>query len=220
MNKLKDTRGLVELFFNEKIDIFKKIELDPVCQLFRKLVEVYLSDGIVFTMGNGGGTSVANGFAVDLRTHPFTNEDKSITTDLKRIRVVDLSESVGMITGIANDIGNDFIYTEQLKNWLRSRTDNQTFLMIAFSGSGNSKNIVNAIESAKNLGVTTSCISGRGGGLAARIVDIPIIVPGNSTFPGQTGKNDNNFHIEEFQVSVGHILTGLLKGFLKEVDSL
>ena len=47
-------------------------------------------------------------------------------------------------------------------------------------------------------------------------VDIPIIVPGNSNFPGQTGKNDNNFHIEELQVSVGHILTGLLKGYVNQ----
>ena len=63
----------------------------------------------------------------------------------------------------------------------------------------------------------TCTVSGRGGGLAAKIVDIPIIVTGSSNFPGQTGKNDNNFHIEDFKNSVSHIVVGLLK---KYVESL
>jgi D-sedoheptulose 7-phosphate isomerase len=213
---LDKTNQLIKLYFDEKIQIFKELEVNFISQLFNKLIDVYLKDGIVFTMGNGGGTSVANGFAVDLRTHPFTNEDKSITTDIRRIKVVDLCESASLITGVTNDIGGDFIFTEQLKNWLREKNENQKHLMIAFSGSGNSKNIINAIEFAKSVGVTTACISGRGGGLASKIVDIPITVPGHSKFPGQTGKNDNNFHIEEIQVSVGHMITGLLKEFVNK----
>ena len=46
---------------------------------------------------------------------------------------------------------------------------------------------------------------------AKEISDLSIIVPGSSKFPGQTGKNDNNFHIEDFQGSITHVLTGLLK---------
>lgn len=214
--RMFNSREMIELFFEEKFKIFKSIDYALIQKLYEELIQVYINDGIVFTMGNGGGTSVANGFAVDLRTHPFTHEDKSVTTEVRRIRVIDLSESSGMITGIANDIGPESIYSEQLKNWFREDSVAQKNLMIAFSGSGNSKNIVNAIEMAKKYGVTTSCVSGRGGGAASKLVDIPIIVPGNSNFPGQTGKNDNNFHIEELQVSVGHILTGLLKGYVNQ----
>ena len=83
--------------------------------------------------------------------------------------------------------------------------------MIAFSGSGNSKNILNAINFAKEYEVFTCCISGRGGGKAKDIADLSIIIPGSSKFPGQTGPNDNNFHIEDFQGSITHVLTELLK---------
>ena len=69
------------------------------------------------------------------------------------------------------------------------------------SGSGNSPNVINAIDFAKTKSIKTSVISGRGGGKASKMVDHPIIVNGTSNFPGQTGKNDNNFHIEDFQNS-------------------
>ena len=115
------------------------------------------------------------------------------------------------MTGISNDIGFENIFKEQLKNFLRSKNQNQNDTLIAFSGSGNSKNVINAIEYAKSYGVFTCCVSGRGGGKAKEISDLSIVIPGSSEFPGQTGPNDNNFHIEDFQGSITHILTGLLK---------
>ena len=75
---------------------------------------------------------------------------------------------------------------------------------------------MNAIRFAKKFGVITSCIAGRGGGKACKIVDIPIIIKGSSKFPGQIGKNDNNFHIEDIQNSISHIITGLLKDYVSK----
>ena len=60
------------------------------------------------------------------------------------------------------------------------------------------------------------CVSGRGGGKASKIADYALIIPGSSKFPGQTGKNDNNFHIEDIQNSVSHILVGLLKEYVQK----
>ena len=88
--------------------------------------------------------------------------------------------------------------------------------MICLSGSGNSANACQAIEFVKNYNVKTCSISGRGGGKVSKISDIPIIIPGNSTFPGQTGKNDNNFHIEDLQNSISHIVIGLFKKFIQD----
>ena len=76
--------------------------------------------------------------------------------------------------------------------------------------------MLEAINFVKNFKVKTSCISGRGGGKASKIVDIPIIISGSSTFPGQTGKNDNNFHIEDVQNAISHVITGLLKKFVNK----
>ena len=102
-------------------------------------------------MANGGSSSIAEGFAVDLRTHPFVNDDKTITTSRRRIKVECLTRSSGCLTGISNDIGFEFVFQEQLKNYMRSKSKNKNDLLIAFSGSGNSANIINAIKFVKNL---------------------------------------------------------------------
>ena len=86
--------------------------------------------------------------------------------------------------------------------------------MIAFSVSGNSPNIVDALKRAKELGATTACIGK--GGKAKELVDICILIPGHSEFPGQVGDNDNCFHIEDFQSVVAHMVTGLLKEAVNE----
>ena len=58
--------------------------------------------------------------------------------------------------------------------------------------------------------------SGRSGGKAKKISDLCTIIPGTSKFPGQIGKNDNNFHIEDFQTSIIHIVTGLFKKYIND----
>ena len=165
--------------------------------------------------GNGGGSSIAEGFAVDLRTHPFVMEDKNISLDIKRIKVICLTESSGALTGISNDIGFDQVFVEQLKNFMRSKEINKNDILICLSGSGNSKNACNAVDYVKKFNVQTCSISGRGGGEISKMVDIPIVIPGDSKFPGQTGKNNNNFHIEDLQNSISHIVVGLLKQYIQ-----
>jgi|TARA_B100000787_G_C16192047_1_gene298140 D-sedoheptulose 7-phosphate isomerase len=206
----------INLYFKEKSQIYKKINSKIILKVFKAIKKTYDNDGIVFLMANGGSSSIAEGFAVDLRTHPFVNDDKSITTSKRRIKVECLTESSGCLTGISNDIGFDFIFQEQLKNYMRSKTKNKNDLLIAFSGSGNSPNIINAITFAKKFGVKSFCVSGRGGGKASKIVDYALIIPGSSKFPGQTGKNDNNFHIEDIQNSTSHVLVGLLKEYVQK----
>ena len=83
-------------------------------------------------------------------------------------------------------------------------------LVMGFSGSGNSKNIVEAFKFAKSKGAKTISIS-RDGGKSHEIADLSIIIPGSSNFPGQTGSNDNNFHFEDEVLSINSIIVGLLK---------
>ncbi len=205
----------LKLYLSEKKAICDAFPLKNMVVLVNRVISTYQNDGTVYVMANGGASSAAEGFATDLRTHPFVNEDKSVTTDTRRIKVICLTESSGMLTGISNDIGFDNIFSEQLKNFLRNKQDNNNDTLIAFSGSGNSMNVINAINYAKNYDVYTSCVSGRGGGKLKDIADLSIIIEGTSNFPGQTGKNDNNFHIEDFQVSISHMITGLLKSIIK-----
>ena len=212
----KNLLELAAIYFDEKIQIASNVDVNKIIDLYKSVLKAYENDSYVFILGNGGSASIAEGFAVDLRTHPFVTEDKSKTTNIRRLKVISLTESSGLLTGISNDIGFKEVFTEQMKNF--SRNDHKhSSLLICLSGSGNSPNVISAIEFAKKNNITTSCISGRGGGEASKIVDISIVIKGSSNFPGQTGKNDNNFHIEDFQNSISHIVVGLLKDYIEKV---
>jgi len=208
---------LVSSYFHEKSKIALDFKVQNIVLLFEAVKKAYDEDAVVYILGNGGSASIAEGFAVDLRTHPFVSENKSLTTSIRRLKVVSLTESSGLLTGISNDIGFDKVFSEQMKNFSRQGELNNSSLLICLSGSGNSPNAINAIEFAMENGIKTSTISGRGGGKAAKIVDIPIVINGSSNFPGQTGKNDNNFHIEDFQNSISHIVVGLLKKSIEDL---
>ncbi len=214
----KDIKNLVSLYFKEKSNIALSFDPNDIVNLFEAVRDSYDNDGIVYILGNGGSASIAEGFVVDLRTHPFVLEDKSITTQKRRLKVISLTESSGLLTGISNDLGVEYIFSEQMKNFSRLGELNNNSILICLTGSGNSPNAINAINFAKESGIKTATISGRGGGKAAKLVDIPIIVNGTSKFPGQTGKNDNNFHIEDFQNSISHIVVGLLKSYIEELS--
>lgn len=218
MKKTKnDDLSLIKLYFSEKTQIYKKLDFKKILDLVNQIHNTYKKDGTIFIMGNGGSSGIAEGFSVDIRTHPFVSEDKNKTTKIRRPRVICLTESAGALTGISNDIGFGFVFSEQLKNFMRSKIINKNDLLIAFSSSGNSQNMIEAINYVKKYNVKTCCVSGRGGGKASKIVDYPIIIPGKpSSFPGQTGKNDNNFHIEDIQNAISHVITGLLKKFVNK----
>lgn len=205
----------IKKYWIEKSNIAQEMltVIEPVRDLVEMVCNTYFIFGKVFVMGNGGGATAAEGFAIDLSTHPFVPEDKTKNPGYRsKLEVHCLSGSAGLLSGISNDLGIEHVFVEQLMNYQIDHRD----LLIAFSGSGNSENIIKAIEYANKRNTVTSCISGRGGGKAAKLVDNAIIIPGTSTFPGQTGPNDNNFHIEDFQVSISHIVTGLLKEFVHD----
>ena len=217
MNK-KNIQGLIRLYLEEKSNIASVIEISKIQELFNTIKQAYNKDGYVYILGNGGSAAIAEGFAVDLKTHPFVKEDKSTTTDIQRLKVISLVNSSSLITGISNDLGNEMIFSEQMKNFSRNSI-NKYSILICLSGSGNSQNVLEAIRFAKEENIKTSVISGRGGGKASKLVDIPIVIPGTSKFPGQIGKNDNNFHIEDYQNSISHIIVGLLKYYIEQKNN-
>lgn len=211
------TNSLIKLYFKEKILIAKKINSKEIEVILKKIVNTYNKNGNLYLMANGGPAGLIDNAATDLRFHPFVEDDKSKKVNIKKkLKVISFIESAGALTGISNDLGFENVFSEQLKNYLYSKKINKKDTLIAFSGSGNSENIIRVIELAKKFGIFTITISGRSGGRAKKISDLCIIIPGTSKFPGQIGKNDNNFHIEDFQTSIIHIVTGLFKKYISE----
>lgn len=151
------------------IDLVKSTldALDP--KALEALVEAfhttYEKGGNIYTMGNGGSGASASHAAGDFLKGASYGLDK-------RFKMICLNDNLPSMMAIANDIGWESIFVEPLKNFL-SEDD----LVIGISGSGNSKNVVNALEYANAKGATTVAMSGFKGGKISQIANINVHAP-------------------------------------------
>ena len=151
------------------IDLVKSTldALDP--KALEALVEAfqttYEKGGNIYTMGNGGSGASASHAAGDFLKGASYGLDK-------RFKMICLNDNLPSMMAIANDIGWESIFVEPLKNFL-SPSD----LVIGISGSGNSKNVVNALEYANAQGATTVAMSGFKGGKISAIATINVHAP-------------------------------------------
>lgn len=145
-------------------DIISRTDYEAVAKLVEKLYDAYLTGKRVFLFGNGGSAACASHFAEDLA--------KGILDSMaagRRLRVHSLTDSVPFISALGNDCGYDTVFREQLAT-LAEPGD----IAIAISGSGNSPNILRALEWAKENGVYTVAITGFDGGKSKRMGDLSI----------------------------------------------
>ena len=137
---------------------FEKLDLKQVEGLADDIFAAYEKGKFVFLCGNGGSGSNCSHFCEDLgkstlRREDFTNDSR------KRLKVLSLTDNTPYILAWGNDEGFDRVFVEQLKNFA-SPGD----VLIAISGSGNSPNILNAVEWANRHDLTTWGITGYNGG--------------------------------------------------------
>ena len=150
------------------------LRIDPaeVKALADAVYECYQSRRFVFLCGNGGSGSNASHFCEDLGKGTLRREDFDDDTK-KRLRVLSLTDNTPYILAWANDEGFERVFVEQLKN-LASPGDP----LIAISGSGNSPNVLRAVEWANRNGLKTFGCTGFGGGklrgLAQRGLHVPL----------------------------------------------
>ena len=112
----------------------------------------------VFIFGNGGSATTASHFAEDLGKSTLKPEDLKDESK-KRLKVLSLTDNVGWLLAVGNDCGYDQIFVQQLMNF-GSRGD----LVIAISGSGNSPNVLSAVDWANRHGLATFGLTGYSGG--------------------------------------------------------
>jgi len=154
-------------YFEELKDTLDKIDL-KVLDLINELLFQALEAGKqIFTMGNGGSGSTASHLVCDL--------NKGVSENSRyRFKATCLNDNVSTILAYANDVSYSDVFVEQLKNFLKPED-----VVIAFSGSGNSENVLKAIDYANdNRGITVG-FCGFDGGELAKIVRYPLVVPIN-----------------------------------------
>lgn len=125
----------------------------------------------VYIIGNGGSGTTASHMAEDLGKSTLRPYDLADETK-KRLKVLSLTDNLGWIMAVGNDVSYDQIFAQQLMNY-GSAGD----LLIAISGSGNSPNILRAVEWANRHGLTTLALTGYDGGKLRSVAKHRLHVP-------------------------------------------
>jgi len=173
---------------NEHIETAKKMqELLPFVEDAARLsIESLKSGGRVLICGNGGSAADAQHIAAELSGR-FKKERTSLAG-------IALTVDTSALTAIGNDYGFEKIFSRQVEAYGREGDT-----LIAISTSGNSKNVIEAIESAKKLGLNIITLSGKDGGKMKSLGDVNIVIPSNNT-P----------RIQEMHIMVGHMICALI----------
>lgn len=157
----------IDIFYDHVDKItkgFAKVDLDELETAIDILSTAVAFKNQIFTCGNGASAAIAQHMACD-----YT---KGAASESFKPRVVSLSANIPLISAIANDISYDEIYSYQL-----DKLANEHDVLVVFSSSGNSPNIIRAIEKAKELGITVIAFTGFTGGKARELADVNLYVP-------------------------------------------
>lgn len=190
---MTETTNNIKDFINDYLIELKgclnRLETDKISLAIEMLVEAYKKGKKVFLLGNGGSASTASHMACDLSKGTL---QRVYDRTERRLKVISLTNNVAFLTALANDLSYGDIFVQQLRNLLE--TDD---VVVVLSGSGNSPNVVKAVEYAKECGAKTIGFLGfKTGGKVGKMVDCPIIVDSDHYGP-----------VEDIQLVLNHIIT-------------
>lgn len=155
----------IKEYFKRETDIISRLDYEEIERAVRAIIEAYEREANIYIFGNGGSGATASHYVGDF--------NKGISEHLdKKFRLVCLNDNAASVLAIANDISYDEIFRFQLRGRLKKDD-----LVIAISGSGNSKNVVNAVEYAKEIGTKVVGLTGYSGGKLKAMADYSMHVP-------------------------------------------
>ena len=171
-------------YFEELQHVVLGLSHDAINQIADTLLKANESGRMVYLFGNGGSASLASHLACDL------GKGTAYCNGGKRFRVLALTDNLPTLTAWANDSSYEDVFSEQLRNFVQPQD-----VAFAISGSGNSKNVLNALEVAREVGATTIGIAGFQGGKMKALCEICAVVP-----------SDNMQIIEDVHLAMAHAI--------------
>lgn len=162
-----DFKNAIQEYYEREIECIKRFNLDEINEAMNVILDTYTKGGTIYVCGNGGSASTASHMQNDF------NKGISEYTD-KKFRFYCLNDNVSTMMAVANDIGYEEIFRFPLVNNITSND-----LLIGISGSGNSKNVLNAAEYAKEKGAKVIGITGYSGGKLKEMADYRMHVDEN-----------------------------------------
>lgn len=182
MQDLKQ-KEYINTYINTEIELLKDMDRDKVAQVLEAMLDAYEKEAQIYVFGNGESASTASHMANDF------NKGISEYTE-RKFHVCCLNDNMATVLAVANDIGYRDIFSFQLKNKVKKGD-----VVIGISGSGNSDNVIDALEYAKQQGAMTIGWVGFDGGKVSQIADITFHVPLN-----------NMQIVEDFHLILNHMM--------------
>ena len=173
----------IQKYISHLQDVLERLKLDDVRQSIDVIMEAYYVNKQIFVIGNGGSASTASHLACDL------GKGTSVAGK-PRFRVISLTDNVATMTAWSNDVAYEDVFVEQLKNLV-----NAGDVVIGISASGNSENVIRAMQHAADIGCNTIGWSGFGGGKLATICDVNVVVDSHQYGP-----------VEDVHLILNHVL--------------
>jgi D-sedoheptulose 7-phosphate isomerase len=186
--------ALIGKYLDELRDVLGEIDLEAVDHLVEMLWEAYRGGRRIFIIGNGGSAATASHMMCDL--------SKGCAAEGKpRIKALSLTDNVSVMTAISNDISYEKVFTVQLEPLLEEGD-----LVLAITGSGNSPNVLDAIEYANRHGAKTAGFIGFGGGKLKPMVDADVTLASCSYG-----------HVEDVHCILEHLVSQCLRERIQEL---
>lgn len=177
----------IESYLNGLEKAINYLDYEQINRVINRIVEAYQDEKFIYIFGNGGSAATASHFVTDC--------NKGVSENLKKkFKVICLNDNMPTILAISNDINYDQVFKLQLENFLTSDD-----LVIGISGSGDSKNVIEAVEYAKKRGADTIGLVGFGGGKLKKIADYCIHVPVHDMQ-----------HVEDLHLAINHLIVRVL----------
>ncbi len=173
--------------YDYKADLLKTIDtvdLEKVNRAIEIFRQARAEDRRIFVCGNGGSASTASHFCCDMVKGASFGRDK-------RFRIMALTDSLPTLTAYSNDVSYECVFVEQLKNFAEPGD-----VVMAISGSGNSPNVLRAVEYGNSIGCTTIALSGRDGGKLGALAHLNI-----------QASNPHMGRIEDAHMIVAHMIS-------------
>jgi D-sedoheptulose 7-phosphate isomerase len=190
----ESTQHFVKGYLEYLKTVLDQLDLDAIAGFIDTIKTARENGQFIYFIGNGGSAATASHFANDLAIGTRSTK--------KPFRIMSLTDNVPVLTAIGNDFGYDEIFTKQLESYLKPND-----VVVAISASGNSANVVKALELAKRMSAKTVSITGFDGGKIKPMADLNLHVP---SIKGEYGP------VEDVHMIFDHIVGNYFLQLCKE----
>lgn len=186
----------IKKYVKKSIKLMQNLPSEEIAKAIHILQATYERDGRIYVFGNGGSLSMATHWVADFNKTAFS---KHLDKNIRRFQAIRLPTTEAEITAWANDVGYEMIFAGPLQNYIKEGDT-----VIAISSSGNSPNVIKAVELAKEYRIPVIGLTGFDGGKLNQMADAKILV--------QTEKGEYEL-VEGIHSVVLHMITKYFKEY-------